>query len=193
MIYRVHHDDRFLMYEVPAVEAMNKLGEEYGTFSFNAEPIPYKSVWKTLTIEFKACTRKTQKIIPDISENFGRLFLSKKAHTVLQVLLNSCGEFLPVIFDGGQGYIFNPLKTAEKYSAINEELLSYDEYGNLVHFAFHEIKLTDVPLFKTKLDTYTGIFCLEKIKSTCEDAGLTGVFFHPDISNPVGEPYSTAQ
>jgi len=61
MIYRIHHDDNYLMYVVPPVESMRKLGEQHGVFAFNSEPKPYASVWTPLQIEFHACEGKKPK------------------------------------------------------------------------------------------------------------------------------------
>lgn len=194
MIYRIHSNEAYLMHSVPPVEAMAKLGEQHGTFAFNAEPKPYLQVWKTLHIEFRPCTGSRAKLIPDISENFGRLFLSQKAYTTLKNLLEQCGEFLPVTYSiGERGYIFNPLLTAEQLDAVDEKHITHDQYGNLENFCFIEAKLVDTAVFKTQLDTYKGIFCNEQIKQACEENGLTGIYFNQDISNPIGEAYGTKQ
>lgn len=193
MIYRIHHDDNYLMYVVPPVESMRKLGEQHGVFAFNSEPKPYASVWTPLQIEFHACEGKKAKAMPDVSEHFGRLFLSEKACQALNVLLETCGELLPVTHKNGTGYIFNPLITAEQLGAIDDKLTSHDQHGNLAHFGFVEAKLKDTAIFKTRLDTWTGIFCSDMLKQAYENAGLTGITFHPDVSNPVGEPYGTLQ
>lgn len=193
MIYRIHHDENLLMHVIPPVESMRKLGEQHGVFAFNSEPKPYAPVWKLLQIEFRACEGKKTKAMPDVSENFGRLFLSEKACEALKLLLEPCGELLPVSFKNGQGYIFNPLLTAEQLGAIDEKLTAHDQHGNLAHFGFVEVKLKDTAIFKTRLDTWKGIFCLANVKLAYERAGLTGVTFHPDVANPIGEPYGTIQ
>mgnify|MGYP003683164091 CR=1 FL=1 len=193
-IYRIHHDENYLMHVIPPVESMDKLGAEHGTFAFNAEPKKYAEVWQPLHIEFAACTGKKTKAIPDVSENFGRLFLSQKAYSVLKELLASSGEFLPVTYgEAGQGHIFNPLLTAEQLSAIDDKLTTHDQYGNLESFGFVEKKLKDTAIFKTQLDTFKGIFCNEEIKQACEAENLTGISFHPDVANPIGEAYGTEQ
>ncbi len=193
MIYRIHHDESYLMHVIPPVESMNKLGVDYGTFAFNAEPKSYIKVWKPLHIEFRTCERSKANKVPDISENFGRLFLSVKAHEVLKEVLDPAGEFLPVTYDGGQGFIFNPLLTAEELQAVDENQTTYDAYGNLEHFGFIEDKLQDVAIFKTALDTYKGIICSEAVKEVCNNAELYGVTFYPDVSNPIGEAYGRTQ
>jgi len=182
------------MHSVPPVEAMTKLGELHGTFAFNAEPKPYAEVWQTLHIDFTPCAGSKAKEIPDISEKFGRLFLSTKAHNAMKDILSNCGEFLPVTYsEGEQGYIFNPLLTAEQLNAVNKKLTTHDQYGNLEYFGFAVDKLQDIAIFKTELDTYKGIFCNEAMKQACEEADLTGINFNPDVSTPIGEGYGIEQ
>lgn len=109
------------------------------------------------------------------------------------MLLETCGELLPVTYKNGTGYIFNPLITAEQLGATVDKLTSHDQHGNLAHFGFVEAKLKDTAIFKTRLDTWTGIFCSDKLKRAYENAGLMGITFHPDVSNPIGEPHGTIQ
>lgn len=193
MIYRILHDDSYLMHVIPPVESLAKLGDQYGTFAFNAEPISYKEVWKPLNIEFRACDGSRASTVPDVSENFGRLFLSEKAFEALGGLLECCGECLPVTFNDQKGYIFNPTGTAEQVGAVDEAAFVYDEHGNLAHFEFRESKLVSMPVFKTKLDLYKGIFCFESVKEAYEHAELTGVVFSADVSNPIGNAHGIVQ
>ena len=191
MIYRMYHDLRYAMHVVPPIESMEKLGEQYGTFAFNASPIAYVEIWKPLTIEFRRCsgTTKTSLTVPDISVNFGRLAFSERAAEVLRPVLACAGEFLPVSHKDGRAFIFNPLITAEALRAIDASLTTYDAHDNLTHFGFLAEKLANIPLFKTELDSYKGIFCSSQIKALCEQENLTGAYFGTDVSNPIGEPY----
>ncbi|WP_439509742.1 hypothetical protein [Marinimicrobium koreense] len=193
MIYRILHDESYLMHVIPPVESMAKLGEEYGTFAFNAEPKSYRDVWKPLEIEFRPCEGSKATEVPDVSENFGRLFLSERAFLVLGDLLEQSGECLPVTFGGRKGYIFNPTSTAEQYDAIIQSATAYDEHGNLVHFGFVEARLAGVPMFKTELDLYKGVFCGEPVRDLCVSEGLTGITFSPDASNPLGRSHGQIQ
>jgi len=193
MIYRILHDETYLMHVIPPVESMTKLGEEHGTFAFNAEPKPYREVWKPLEIEFRPCEGSRATQVPDVSENFGRLFLSERAFDVLGELLQQSGECLPVTFGGRTGYIFNPTVTAEQHNAVIQSATAYDEHGNLAHFAFDESKLAGVSVVKTSLDLYKGIFCGEQLRDLCATEGLTGVTFSPDVSNPLGTSFGLVQ
>lgn len=112
----------------------------------------------------------------------------------MKEFLAECGEFLSVTYSKGeQGYIFNPLLTAEQFNTVDEKLTTHDQHGNLKHFVFLEEKLKDTAIFKKHLDTFKGIFCGEQIKQACEAAHLTGVSFNPDISNLISESYGTEQ
>lgn len=193
MIYRILHDESYLMHIIPPVESMAKLGEEYGTFAFNSEPTTYRDVWKPLEIEFRSCEGSMATEVPDLSENFGRLFLSEKAFSALGELLQQSGECLPVTFSGRKGYIFNPTVTAEQHNAVIQSATAYDEHGNLVHFAFDEARLAGVSVVKTNLDLYKGVFCGEQLKELCLTERLTGVTFSPDVSNPLRTSFGSVQ
>lgn len=181
------------MHVVPPTESMNKLGTKYGTFAFNPDPVSYTKVWTPLEIEFSACEKKTKNIIPDISENYGRLFLSETAYREFEELLSSSGEFLPVTCKGQQGYLFNPLNTAEQHSAVDEKLLGYDEHGNLVHYGFFEDKLEGIHIFKAELNNCTQLYCSEVFKNAVEKTTFAGIIFNTDIANPSGEAYGVVQ
>lgn len=193
MIYRILHDEAYLMHVIPPVESMRKLGDTYGTFAFNAEPVPYQNIWKPLEIEFGACDGSKTTKMPDVSENFGRLFFSEKAFRALNNLLKRAGEFLPVSYGDQSGYVFNPLHTADECDGLDTASITKDEYGNVTYFGFHEAKLTHLAAFKTRLDLYKGVFCTGALKDAYEKAGLVGVLFSRDVSNPLAEAHGVVQ
>ena len=169
-----------------------KLGRQY-PFHIDRSPKPYSAVWtQPLVIDFHYGGEGQGKSIPDIIDNNGRLFFSEAAVKVFRESLSDCGEFLPVTYKEGTGYVFNPLKTAEEVDGINDELVCFDAHDNLESFQFHTEKVSVFPVFRTKLDTYLGIFCNEEFKSKVESHGLTGISFGEDISNPIGEPYGVS-
>jgi len=188
MLYRIHNDDNYLMHEVPAAESMRKLGPQYGAFAFNAKPDAYSKVWKPLHITFHSSAKGQH--FPDASENYARLFLTEDANTLLLPLLSNCGESLPITHDQGAGFIFNTLCTAESLNAVNPQLTTHDEHGNLVHYGFNEDRLSDHALFKTELDNYTRLYCTEVFKQAVENANLKGIVFN--ISLKMAVSLSTA-
>lgn len=122
--------------------------------------------------------------IPDISEDHGRLFLSIKAYELLKKLLDKDGEFLPVIYEDGEGYIFNPLHTAEEVNGLDTTLSLKNEWGDIENTAFHEERVKDFVIFKTEFDSYMSAYCQESLKEAVENSDLKGVFFTPDLGNP---------
>lgn len=192
MIYRIHHDDNFLAFEIPTREVLNRLGREY-PFHINRAPIAYAPVWQEpFEILFCPPEEKTQDIVPDMSEVDGKLFLSERAFDILKDILNDNGEFLPITHKGGKGYIFNILTIAEDQRGLDEKLTAYDVNGNLENFGFVQNIMGQIPMFRTELDGYQGIFCNEAVRELIENNRLTGIFCHDDLSNPLGESYGTA-
>lgn len=185
MIYRMNHDEQFLMHVIPPVESMKKLGAAYGTFAFDASPKRYLHIWSPLTLEFRSCSSHKSTGFPDISENFGRLFMSEHAHEILFSLLESSGEFLPINYEKGKGYIFNPLWTIEQFNGLDELNFAYDTYGNITHLAVNEKNIPSTGCMRTEKDSYKAIFCTENIKQACEAASLTGIIFSQDLANPL--------
>ena len=187
MMYAIEQDKHYLMHDVPAIESIDKLGDDYGTFAFNPQPIAYQSVWTPLHIQFlKLPEGKKTPLFPDISFRYGRLFVTPAACLLLKRMLEPLGELLPVTYEGGEGFLFNPLIAAESLQAVETDKLGYDEYGNLAHFSFDSAKLAGNSLFKTKLDGFTGLYCNESFKNTVESLGLKGIQFNPDLATPSG-------
>lgn len=193
MIYRIHQDDRYLAFEIPSQEVIDKLGRSY-PFHIDRSPVAYKNIWqKPLHIKFRPPESFTKPIVPDISEVDGKLFLSEQAYETLHVALSQYGEFLPVSFDERTGYIFNILSVAERIGGLDEVVASYDAYDNLVHFGFKDEIMDAVTVFRSEIDSYQGIFCNQDLKDLIEKNELSGVFFHTDLANPIGESYGTHQ
>ena len=193
MIYRIHHDDHYLAFEIPTREVLDKLGRAH-PFHIDRTPISYADIWNTpLHIKFRPPENFTQEFIPDLSEVDGKLFLNQKAYDLIKGMLKQYGEFLPITYDGGTGYLFNILTIAEDMDGLNEQLIGHDKHGNLENFGFHEEIMGKIPIFRAKLDSYQGIFCNEAIKKRIADTKLSGVFFHVDLANPIGESYGTVQ
>ena len=124
----------------------------------------------------------------------GRLFLNEEAYDALYELIAQDGEILPVSFEGASadehgmrkdGAIFNPLKIAEDFDALDTKLSMKNEWEDLVSLEFNEKRLNDVgiTLFRSSFEGFTGIFCTEAFKSACEAASLKGITFTPDLAN----------
>ncbi|MCX2796366.1 hypothetical protein OQJ62_15680 [Microbulbifer thermotolerans] len=189
-LQRIHNDDRYFFYAIPIDEVMEKLGENC-TFHMNSAPIAYSESWKEpLFLDFGPAMEGEKcefEEIPDLCVNIGRLFLSERAYSQLHEDLRQDGEFLPVVYEGGTGYIFNPLTIAEDHDALDQSVTTADEFGELQNLGILEDKLPESTMvFKCKADFYHGVFCTDAFKRAVEDAGLTGIYFHPDLSNIFG-------
>lgn len=175
-IYRICTDDaHYLNFVISGSEVEEKLGWDH-PFHIDTRPKPYAHLWhEPLKMTFYYGNYTKGKAVPDIAENGGRLYFSEQAHNALHKLLETSGEFLPVIHEGGTGYIFNPLKTAEDVEGVAE--IFHDVHDNLEGFRFDEERVKDLSIFKTEVDNYLGIFCNEAFKNSVENAEYKGVRF----------------
>lgn len=79
-----------------------------------------------MNVDFYDAFGGGEKLIPDISSRVGKLFLNEMAFSVLKEILSKDGEFLPVTYEGGTGYLFNCLVVAEELIAIKSEFGFHD-------------------------------------------------------------------
>lgn len=182
-IHRIVRDDSYLIFAIPHLEVMKKLGREY-PIHIKRSPMKYAEVWKEpLFLDFGPENGNMHEQVPDLSIQNGRMFFSEKAFQVLSDDLSQDGEFLPVTHNDGTGYLFNPLVVAEEYDARNESVTTFNEYKEVQHLVFIEEKLpVDTMIFRSTVDTYQKIFCTDQFKEAVESAGLVGIFFHPDLA-----------
>lgn len=156
-------------------------------FDVNCEAKPYAKKWQPLNVNFADDgSGLSGEIVPEISEHNGRLFLSQKAYDVLKPLLENDGEFLPVTYEHGDGYMFNPLSLAEDVGGLDEKCSVKNEWGDIENTAFHEEHVKGFMIFRCEFDNYRNAYCQEALKNAIEEAGLKGVFFTQDLGNPFG-------
>jgi hypothetical protein len=154
-------------------------------FDVNYEAKPYIDIWQPLDIEFDDDEpRLSGDLIPDMFEHNGRLFISQKAYDALKPLLENDGEFLPVNYDNGQDYFFNPLSIAENVDGLDVNRSIKNEWGDIENTAFHEDRVKNFMIFRCNFDNHRNAYCQEELKAAIEHAGLKGVFFTPDLGNP---------
>ena len=191
-LYRIHGDDaRYRNFVEDASDFEEKMGEDC-VFHLDPTPRRYADQWPSpMRVDFHYGDQGGDKPIPDIAENGGRLFVSDAAYGRLRPIIDAAGEFLPVYHRDGVGYIFNPLRTAEEVDGIDTAKTVHDAHGNLEHYAFHEERVRALPIFKTELDTYLGIFCHDAFKTAVEEGGFPGVVFVQDYSNPIGAAFGS--
>jgi len=167
----------------------NKMFEEYGSlrnhFNLNYEARPFANKIKmpfNISLNGEQSDFSGHKI-PDISEHYGRLFLTEKAYEVVKDIIKNDGEFLPVICDGVKAYIFNTLSLAESVGGLDTELSSKDEMGNRTNIAFHANNVKEFSIFKTEFDHFISAYCQQSLKEAIESAELKGVFFTANLGN----------
>ncbi len=164
-------------------EVWAKLGEDV-FIQADPSPPPYSNQWQTLTLTFSNYTGQgKQKPIPDLITDYGKLFLSEKAYQALRPLLSSHGEFLPITYENGKGYLFNPLRIADDVDGLNTKLSIKNEYDEMESLFFHEQVVAGFPVFKTTFDGFMGIYCHDNFKSIVDKEHLTGVTFGIDLSH----------
>lgn len=183
MIYRIHPNIKsFLMLAFDGDNAREALGEDTD-FYMDERPFSYKDEWKVMIIGFSdAFGGNSKKVIPDISVNVGKLFLSVKAYKYLKNLIGPCGELLPVQYDGQDGYIFNGLMTRK----ANEKLSIHDPLNDLFSIVFENDNDSSYPVFKAEID-FNAYFCHAEFKQIVEENNLTGITFSQDLGNPFPE------
>lgn len=148
-------------------------------------PRSYQNVFEeTLRVSFEPLSKKAENLaIPDLSVMQGRLFLNSKAYSALSKIIEPDGEFLPVRFDGGEGFIYTPLRVAEELDGLDAQLSRKNEWGDLDNLAFHEAKLKKISLFRCEYDMFMSLHCQQEVKDAVEQFDLKGVFFTTDLGN----------
>lgn len=182
-IYRIHPDRmHYQLLTISSEEVIGKLGKQY-PFHIDPTPKPYAAIWKPLEISFYDSTSSKNKTKqPDISVDHGLLFLNNSACDALSTLIDTDGEILPVSYDGQSGAIFNALKCAEDFNALDIKRSIKNDWGDLQSLAFIEERV-DAVLFKCQFEGFTGLFCNDVFKAAVEQAKLNGVTFSVDLGN----------
>lgn len=183
-IYRIHPDrTHYQLLTIASEEVVSKLGQK-NPFHIDPTPRPYAPIWKPLEVSFYDSNKGKKKTKrPDISVAHGRLFLNNAGCDALSKLIETDGELLPVLFDGEGGAIFNTLKCAEDFNALDTERSTKSVWGDLQSLAFVEENLNAAVLFRCKFDGFTGLFCSDAFKVAVEQANLKGVTFSEDLGN----------
>ena len=148
-------------------------------------PRSYENVFnETLKVSFKPQSKAAEQLlIPDISVFQGRLFLSPKAYNILEPIIKDDGEFLPVVYEQGDAYIFTPLNIAEKINGLDKKLSRKNAWGDLENLAFHENRVKGWSLFRCEFDTFMSLQCRPDVRDAIGKADLKGVFFTEDLGN----------
>lgn len=193
MLYTILYADNCLGAVIDGDQVDSLVGESDmdKRIDFNHEPRSYRGVFsEPLNVKFDELHKTDKgKSIPDIALFQGRLFLGSKAYEVLKPLIENDGEFLPAVYQLGQGYIYTPLRVAEDIDALDEKLSRKNEWGDVENLAFDETKVADWTLFRARFNAYCTLQCQEAVKDAVESAGLTGLSFTPEL----GQIFTTSQ
>lgn len=182
MIYRIHPNIKdYLMLHLDGDKTREALGDDTD-FHIDERPISYLKSWKKSEVDFVDSFGGRPKMMPDISMNIGKLFLSEKAYKVLYTIISACGEFLPISYNDNNGYIFNCLKSVEN----DNKLSTHNPLNDMFSIVFNEDDICDTEIFRSKIDT-SGYFCSDNFKQLVEKNQLTGISFSVDLGNPFPE------
>jgi len=146
-------------------------------------PREFKSLYlEPLKVSFPILHKDSKgKKIPDICAVQGRLFLNLKAYEALKPIIGDDGEFLPLTYELGEAYFFNPLRVADDVDGVNQELSRKNEWGDLENLAFHESKVENWSVFRTAFNSYQTLQGNESVKNAVEQAGLNGLYITPEL------------
>jgi hypothetical protein len=121
--------------------------------------------------------------IPDVSLWLpgAALVLSAKALDAIGSLIDDFGEALPVACEGKQFFIFNCRTVVEADPHHSESLVDSGVVVGVKKLGFAQSDVLKSPLFKTRFDNCTGLYCNEAFKKAVEQNGLRGVKFVPGL------------
>ena len=160
-------------------------------FDYTQRNQPFESlISEKLKVNFTASgDSRTSVTLPDIqvlTRHNTNLFLSSIAYKALKKTIENDGEFIPVTYEKGEGYIFNVLRAAEDVGGLDSALCVKNEWGDIENMGFHEDKLSSYAIFKTKFDGYNNLYCREDVKTVIENAKLKGVIITPELGARFG-------
>lgn len=189
MIYNLLFARGYLMmlWDTDQIDALAGSDDIDRRIDFNGAPIRQKEFFREpLKVSFAPeFPGDKGLIVPDLCVSAGRLYLNEKAYGVLHDLIQEDGEFLDLIDDRGEpGYLFNPLRVAEKVDALDTKLSRKNEWGDVENIAFHEEKTKDWQVFRCEFNGYMRLYCQEPVKEAIEKAGLIGLYITTDLATP---------
>lgn len=191
MLYTVLLDSNKYLDPLIDTEQLDRLvGELNGDtivnrIEMNNTPRSYAGVFnEPLHINFPVLSKSKSKLeIPDIAAFEGRLFLNKKAYIALKNLIEKDGEFIPATYEGGDAFIFTPLRVAEDVDALDETLSKKNEWGDVENIAFHEDKLKDWIVFRANFNSYYTLQCTQDFVDAVKKYDLRGLFITPNLGS----------
>lgn len=181
--YAIHPDSRhYKSFVLDRQRVRKALGLET-EFHFARAPKRYLNSWQPFDINFENLGASIRVAMPDIMVRNGRLFLSLAAYEVLSPIIAEHGEFLPITYEGNNGFIFNVLSVVEDIFETDKNLSDKNELGEVKSLYFRNNKINKMALFRTATDGYLEIYCGEALKNTIEKNQLKGITFNNNTEN----------
>jgi len=151
-------------------------------YDFSLKNMSLKKCWGKIETGFTAIDDDPKATIPDISCWIGAtLILSSKAYNILNPLLGSYGEFLPVQCYGDTFYIYNCLTLGKVDELQSKQRFFESEVIGVIKLTFETNDISSKPIFKTTYTNCLDIFCNQNIKNIVQENELTGVIFSEDL------------
>jgi len=151
-------------------------------YDFSLKNISFKQWWGNVKTGFTAIDDDLKATIPDISRWIGAtLILSPRAYNILNPLIDSYGEFLPVQCYGETFYIFNCLTLGKADETMSEKSFFEGEVIGINKLTFEKNDILDKPIFKTTYTNCLDIFCNNDIKNIIQKNKLNGVIFNESL------------
>ena len=165
-------------------EIEEKFGDDMSThIDMSCKPRPDLASWQPINVSLSGAPGEiTGSKTADIMQFKGKLFLSLHAYEVLLPVIQNDGEFLPVTYENGEGYIFNPLSLAESVDGLDESKSKKTGKRDITRIHFHEERVSQFSIFKTEFDNYISVICNESVKTIIEAANLKGVEFREELA-----------
>jgi len=186
MIYKLRFDrNEHLVFEISPEELEKKLGEDH--FFLLDEP-KWAGFWKTLEAEFHDDSDdQNVQSLPDITCWFtDQLVLSDKAYRALSEVLDSYGEFLPVLYKDMPYWVFHVTKLTG-LDVINSDdssrVVEASGHIDVTKMLFINSKIENQLVLKNEFDGYRNVYCSDEFKALVENAGLGGLVFSEELAS----------
>jgi len=148
-----------------------------------------KQGWQGVSSRFVQAEDSEPLPIPDISLWLAgaALVLSAQAMDLLGELVGPLGEVLPVNCEGESFFIFNCLHMVKAEPSRSAQILEAGMPVGVERLGFASGDVAVSPLFKTRFDNCTGLYCNQAFKDAVENAGLVGVKFSAGLLPSLGD------
>lgn len=119
--------------------------------------------------------------VPDLTLWRGAsVIMSDRAVEALKPMISSCGEFLPLNFEGKLYALFNCRKevAADPQRSVRIEEGGY--FMDVEKLVFSDD--VDTPIFKSPFENNRNLFCTDRFRTAVVENGLGGIYFGDDLT-----------